>query len=174
MAALLAELIGEEYANVLETLQSEIDGDVTRLEEQQEAAIAGRIDIGTTEKQQLVKARRGQGIFKANVRLNEKACRVTGVSDPLHLRASHIKPWKDSSDAEKLDGCNGLLLAPHIDHLFDRGLISFTDEGNVLVSNKLDASVLLSWGIEIPFNVGVFNVRQAEFLNYHRAHIFKL
>jgi putative restriction endonuclease len=174
MAALLAELIGEEYTRVVGALQDETEGDVTYVEEQQEAAIAGRTDIGATEKQQLVKARRGQGVFKANVRLNEQACRVTGVSDPLHLRASHIKPWKDSNDAEKLDGCNGLLLAPHIDHLFDRGLMSFTNEGNVLVSGRLDPSVLLSWGIEMPLNVGTFNVRQVEFLNYHRSQVFKL
>jgi HNH endonuclease len=87
---------------------------------------------GDLEKIQLVKARRGQGLFKANVRLYESECRVTHVRSIKHLRASHIKPWKDSDDREKIDGANGLLLAPHVDHLFDRGFISFSGEGSLL------------------------------------------
>jgi hypothetical protein len=75
---------------------------------------------GDLEKIQLTKSRRGQGIFKANVRLIENHCRITGVSSIKHLRASHIKPWSVSDNDEKLDGYNGLLLSPHVDHLFDR------------------------------------------------------
>jgi predicted restriction endonuclease len=51
-----------------------------------------------------------------------------------HLRASHCKPWRDSSNEERLDGENGLLLRPNADHLFDRGFIGFEDNGDVLVS----------------------------------------
>ena len=65
---------------------------------------------GDLEKIQIVKARRGQGLFKANVRLLEEGCRVTGVTEIKHLRASHIKPWSQSDNKEKLDGSNGLLL----------------------------------------------------------------
>ncbi len=54
----------------------------------------------------------------------EQRCRITGVDRPEHLRASHSKPWRDSDNAERLDGENGLLLTPSIDHLFDRGFIS--------------------------------------------------
>ena len=92
---------------ILEGLADEI-GD-TASEDRLDGVIEGRTDIGSTTKEQLIRARRGQGIFRANVRLNEKFCRVTGVSNPNFLRASHIKPWKDSSDEEKLSGCNGLL-----------------------------------------------------------------
>ena len=77
---------------------------------------------GDLEKIQLTKSRRGQGIFKANVRLIENHCSITGVNNIKHLRASHIKPWAASDNDEKLDGFNGLLLSPHVDHLFDRGL----------------------------------------------------
>ena len=70
--------------------------------------------------------RRGGGrVFKSNVRLNENKCRVTGITDQRLLIASHIKPWAVSSDKEKLDGCNGLLLSPR---LFERGLISFGND----------------------------------------------
>jgi len=67
-------------------------------------------------REQLVGARRGQGVFRSNVLLREGACRVTGVDEPRHLKARHIKPWRHASDAERLDGANGLLLSPHIDH----------------------------------------------------------
>ena len=85
-----------------------------------------------------------------------------------HLRASHIKPWKNSDDREKLDGANGLLLAPHVDHLFDRGFISFSGQGRLLVSPKLDVSVLERWAIVLPQSVGEFKTKQREYLEYHQ------
>jgi putative restriction endonuclease len=172
MAEVLIELIGTEFTHALKELKGEVStADVE--EEKQEDAIKGRTDIGATTKIQLVKSRRGQGVFKANVRLNEKSCRITGVTDPLHLRASHIKPWKDSTDEEKLNGCNGLLLSPHIDHLFDRGLISFTAEGDLLVSPTLDRAILAQWGLSEAMNVGPFNIEQSLFLDYHLHSVFK-
>ena len=77
--------------------------------------------IPETVRQQLAQARVGQGLFRSNVLHIEKVCRVTGVSDPNFLIASHIKPWKVSDNAERLDGSNGLMLAPHIDRLFEKG-----------------------------------------------------
>ena len=172
MADVLVELIGTEFSSALNGLQGDSQ-DIEDIDDQQEEAIRGRTDIGDTTKKQLVKSRRGQGIFKANVRLNEKRCRVTGVTDLKHLRASHIKPWKDSTDEEKLNGCNGLLLAPHIDHLFDRGLISFSDDGNLLISPKLDRAILAKWGVSETVNVGSFDAKQSVFLEYHRHSVFK-
>ena len=172
MADVLAELIGSEYPLVMKELQDEVD-ELSIDESQQEIAIKGRTDIGDTTKEQLVKSRRGQGVFKANVRLNEKGCRVTGVTDPFHLRASHIKPWKDSTDEEKLNGCNGLLLAPHVDHLFDKGLITFSTQGDLIISPKLDHELLAKWGIPTVANVGGFNPGQAVFLEYHRDMVFQ-
>jgi putative restriction endonuclease len=138
-----------------------------------EREVFARTDIGPTQKQTLVNARRGQGLFRERVIQYERKCRVTGVDFVDHLRASHIKPWKDSTDQEKLDGNNGLLLAPHIDHLFDQGYISFTDEGDVLVSQKCSAIVLAAWGISRSINVGSFRETQRPFLAYHREHCFK-
>src|SRR3546814_20491762 len=79
-------------------------------------------------------ARRGQGLFKQNVQRIEAFCRVPKVDRIEHLRASHCKPWRDASNVERLDGDNGLLLPPDVDHLFDRGFISFADNGTVLLS----------------------------------------
>jgi hypothetical protein len=172
MADVLIELLGDEFRRALQTLGDEVD-EAGAVADQQEEAIRGRTDIGATSRTQLIKSRRGQGIFKANVRLNENACRVTGINDPLHLRASHIKPWKDSSDDEKLNGCNGLLLSPHIDHLFDRGFISFSADGSLLISSHLDQKVLEQWGVSAETNVGKFNTEQAKFLEYHATLIFR-
>lgn len=102
-----------------------------------------------------------------------KKCRITGLKDRGHLRASHIKPWRACNDAEKLDGNNGLLLSPHIDHLFDRGYISFTDEGYIIVADSLDHRVLRIWNISIPCNVGSFRPEQRTYSAYHRREVFR-
>lgn len=81
-----------------------------------------------TQREVLVQARIGQGRFKADVtRLWGKGetCALTGIALPELLIASHIKPWCDSDNAERLDPANGLLLAVHVDKLFDRHLLSF-------------------------------------------------
>jgi predicted restriction endonuclease len=131
-----------------------------------------RTDIGPTQKTQMISSRRGQGVFKAQVRQIERACRITKVTNPRHLIASHIKPWKKSNDAEKISGYNGLLLSPHIDHLFDKGFISFEDNGNLILSSQLDNSILGKWRIDKNVNVGSFRNEQQQFLEYHRDVIF--
>lgn len=138
-----------------------------------EVSIIQRVNIGPLEKENLVKSRRGQGIFKTNVKMIESECRVTKLKDKDFLIASHIKPWKDSNDSEKIDGNNGLLLSPHIDKLFDSGLISFEDDGNLLVSSKLNVEVLKIWGINQKLNAGKFSPEQIVFLKYHRENRFK-
>jgi putative restriction endonuclease len=167
LAAELIKLLGAGYTKALAELWGQVELDDDR-ENKLEDALKGRTDIGATTKAQLIQARRGQGIFKANVRLNEHRCRVTGIKDPRHLRASHIKGWSKCNDEEKLNGCNGLLLAPHVDHLFDNGFISFSDNGDLLVSPKLNSSVLTAWGIRTPLNAGTFNEEQSSFLAFHR------
>jgi len=169
MADVLIALIGKEYATISDRADDLQDQAVCKVLEE---GIVGRTDITATMKEQLVKSRRGQGLFKINVGRNEKACRVTGVTDPRQLRASHIKPWKDSSDMEKLNGCNGFMLAPHVDHLFGRGFISFADNGDLVISPTLDRSILQRWGIPEALNVGSVHA-QAAFLAYHRAYVLK-
>jgi putative restriction endonuclease len=130
--------------------------------------------IDETEKTALILARRGQGIFKQRVRRVETWCRVTRVDRIEHLRASHCKPWRDSTDAERLDGENGLLLTPSIDHLFDRGFISFGGEGTLLVSPVADRPSLERMGVPIGerVNVGSFSSGQRKFLEFHRERVF--
>jgi HNH endonuclease len=137
-----------------------------------ERTIQAQQGVPETGKQQLIMARRGQGLYRSRLESIERSCRVTGVSQRNYLRASHLKPWRDSTDEEKLDGNNGLLLSPHIDHLLDRGLISFTDSGEILISPQLDLSVLRLWELNIERNVGPFNPEQQRYLAFHREHVF--
>jgi putative restriction endonuclease len=130
--------------------------------------------IAETEKAALIKARRGQGLFKQNVMRIEGVCRITKVDNPAYLIGSHIKPWRDSNNAERLDGENGLLLTPSIDHLFDRGFISFDGNGDVLVSPRADWLSLRRMGVPVDekCNVGTFSRQQRSFLEFHRDAVF--
>ena len=130
--------------------------------------------IPETEKQQLVLSRRGQGKFRENVSRIETHCRVTRVNRPEHLIASHCKPWRDSDNAERLDGENGLLLTPSIDHLFDRGFISFENDGELLVSRVAHEVSLRKMGVPVGerFNAGAFSEGQRRYLEFHRESVF--
>ena len=110
------------------------DADVEVWEHHIEETIDANADIAETDRESLIIARRGQGLFKERVMRIENRCRITGVNNLTHLRASHCKPWRDSTNDERLNGENGLLLTPSIDHLFDRGFISFEDSGDLIVS----------------------------------------
>nr|WP_295865635.1 HNH endonuclease [uncultured Chitinophaga sp.] len=145
----------------------------TSLEERAQERDIERAPIPTTQKQQLIMARVGQGDFRLNVQKIESKCRITGLTDKRLLIASHIKPWKDSSNKERLDGHNGLLLSPHIDKLFDKGWISFSDQGKLLVSKEKIQPILSTWSIDINMLVGTFTDQQKMYLEYHRTNIFK-
>lgn len=170
MAELLISLIGDEAEQVSNHLQQRFMGEDA--EESKVAAILTDTTISETEKKQLVKSRRGQGLFRSRLEKIETACRVTGTGNRNHLVASHIKPWAISNNQERLDGNNGFLLAPHIDHLFDKGFISFENNGEIIISQQMSSNILSDWGINCA-KVGDFNSEQKKYLNYHRNHVFK-
>jgi len=74
---------------------------------------------------------------------------VAHVSEPRHLKASHIKPWRDATDAERPDGANGLLLSPHIDHLFDEGYLTFSSSQELVIVPEVRDKLLDAWGIDV-------------------------
>jgi len=162
----LLDLIGLEGTTLLEAIGTDEDQIIR-------GSVKGSRPVTITQKQQLIQSRRGQGAFRRNVFLVEKACRVTGVADLRLLRASHIKPWSVSNNDERLDGNNGFLLAPHIDHLFDRGFISFSDFGEILISKDIEIEALEKWGVVEGMDVGKFNERQSIYLHFHRNYIFR-
>ncbi len=94
--------------------------------------------IDETTRQTLIDARIGQGNFRKNVMMRwEGACAFSGCTTQEALRASHIRPWRDCNNKERLDPDNGLMLTANLDALFDRYLISFDDNGKILISSRL-------------------------------------
>ena len=181
LATVLMGLIGKEAsmlsARSVETLlerpmQIE-NADLEIWEHHIEINIESDSQIPDTEREALIVARRGQGLFKERVMEIETRCRITGVTNPIHLRASHCKPWRDSDNQERLNGENGLLLTPTIDHLFDRGFISFEDSGVLIVSPVAHVPSLNRMGVETNgiVNVGAFTEGQKQFLDYHRESV---
>ena len=142
-------------------------------EEHEMSRVRGDLEIPETERQAVVLARRGQGLFKQRVMELESACRITGVNREEHLRASHCKPWRDATNEERLDGENGLLLTPNADHLFDRGFIGFEDNGDVLISPVAHQESLARMGLTTSrrINVGSFSKGQRRYLEFHRENV---
>ena len=171
LAAALRKLVGAEIDALVEEITQRAGSQFP--DEIAEEALLQRTDIPPATKVELVKARRGQGIYRANLESVETACRLTGLLDRRHLRAIHIKPWRNASNAEKLDGCNGLLLSPHLEHLFCRGYISFADSGELLVSRDLNPALLDKWGLHLPQFVVAFRPEQCRYLDYHRVEVFE-
>lgn len=185
MASALFTLIGKEATSVadigheirkIERDSPAPEGDIEEWERRAEDAIAADAAIRETERTALVQARRGQGLFRENVRAIERACRITQVERMEHLVASHVQPWRDSSNEQRLDGENGLLLTPTVDHLFDKGFISFEDSGQLIVSPVADQRSLKRMGIDTErrVNVGAFSEGQRRYLDFHRENVLRM
>lgn len=178
-AGALIDLIGVEARDLVRGHRVAQENEISpaiglaQWEEHQLNVVRNDPEIPETEREQVVLARRGQGLFKSRVMQLERACRITGVTREEHLRASHCKPWRDANNNERLDGENGLLLTPNADHLFDRGFISFEGNGNVLISPVADADSLQRLGLNTnrTINVGTFSEGQQKFLEHHRESV---
>jgi hypothetical protein len=185
LTAALFRFIGPEATSVKDTaaalnglapLVLQPEATLQEWEHRVEQMINDTPTLQETEKQSLIQARRGQGIFRANVQRIERQCRITKVNRPEHLIASHCKPWRDSTNVERLDGENGLLLTPSIDHLFDKGFVSFEGNGRLIISPVAHRPSLIKMGIEVDHdvNVGAFSEGQRSFLEYHQENVFRM
>ena len=148
--------------------------------------IKADLQLEDTVRDSVIKARRGQGRFRANVEAIERSCRLTGITNPSLLIASHIKPWRLCDTAqERLDGMNGLLLTPDADLLFDRGFISFENDGEVMVSPRMDRLDLQRLGFEAlawerlgfgearpAARTGGLAEKQLGYMGFHRSEVF--
>ncbi len=131
------------------------------------------LDLSSTERDAIVKARIGQGQFRNHLIDYWSACAVTGCTESKLLRASHIKPWSESTIAERLNLYNGLLLSPTLDACFDAGFVSFDDIGNIIVSGKLSEGDLKALGIYRDMKLAKIETGHKKYLAYHRKNIFK-
>ncbi len=129
--------------------------------------------LDATTREALIDARLGQGKFRQDlIKRFGGACAVTGCSFLPLLRASHIKPWRECTNAERLDPDNGLLLTANLDALFDRGLISFSEKGTLISSKKLPREVLAHLGPleKLPLSL---SPERSRYLADHRARLLK-
>jgi len=132
--------------------------------------IRSKKEVDKTEQDNLIKCRLGQGTFRKDLITYWKGCSVTKFSQIDILIASHIKPWKDSSDKERLDSFNGLLLIPTIDKLFDKGYISFENSGQIIISKKLENYKILGVHNKMSINI---SSKHKKYLKYHREQVFQ-
>ena len=184
LAAALFRLIGSEANQVRDTAEkvsaAERDNpaperDIEEWERRVETQISTDTSITDTDRDALIRSRRGQGLFRTRVRIIERECRITKVRRAEHLIASHIQPWRDSSHEQRLDGENGLLLTPTIDHLFDKGFISFENDGRLIISPVADVPSLGKMGVERSHivSVGTFSEGQRRYLDFHRDNVLR-
>lgn len=144
-----------------------------------EAAVSGQLSqlpagLGGTEVERMVRQRVGQQKFReAMLDYWGGACAVTGVALPEVLRASHAKPWAEcSTDAERLDVFNGFLLVANLDALFDRFLVSFDDQGKMIVSSRLTASDMTRLGLPPGLSLRWLSDQHRHYLEWHREKLF--
>lgn len=129
--------------------------------------------LSDTERKALVKARVGQGRFRSDLETAwGSSCAVTAISVGSLLRASHIKPWRQSDNRERLDAHNGLLLVATLDAAFDAGLISFADDGEMLFSSELGSVPEDTLGIAFGAKLRMApSAAQQAYLHYHRERL---
>ena len=147
--------------DLLEQLKAELDED--------------SLDLSATESPTVVRQRIGQQRYrKALEQLWDGKCAVTGVSEPCLLRASHAKPWAEcETGKERLSEYNGFLLNVALDALFDKFLISFADDGSILLAPSLKPEELAAVGITPELRIHGIRSEHLSFLSYHRAQFFK-
>jgi hypothetical protein len=137
-----------------------------------EARLAG---IPETERTREVRQRIGQDVFRdALMDLWQGRCAVTGIPFPPELlRASHAKPWAVATDSERLDPFNGLLLATHLDAMFDSGLIGFGEGGHVVCSSQLDPVVRTHFDITKNSRLRSIAPGHIPYLVWHREFVLR-
>ena len=126
-----------------------------------------------TEKEAIVKSRIGQGKFRKLLIEKWGACSVTNLSNLSLLKASHIKPWRACDNVERLDPNNGLLLHPSLDHLFDIGLITFDERGNIVISSLLSKVDLETLNVSSDMSLTHLSQQTKGYLKYHKTYVFQ-
>jgi len=131
------------------------------------------MNLSQTEREAVVKARLGQGRYREDlIDLWEGRCAVTEVKNEAVLRASHIKPWRECSNGERLDRFNGLLLIPNLDVLFDQHLISFEKDGSIRISHRLSEEEQVKLGISSRLRLRKLPSHTEKYLRPHREWFY--
>lgn len=130
------------------------------------------LDLIGDERETLIKSRVGHFKFKELLRLENKCCPICGLKSSSLLIASHIKPWSKSNSKEKVDINNGFLFCPNHDYLFDKGLISFSDEGDLLISSLIPQEDKRILGLKENIKLNL-SEKKKKYIEWHRENIYK-
>lgn len=156
-----------------EAIEKYLGEDTEILEDLEELYITHR-ELSKTQRKAEVQNRIGQGIFRNDlIKYWQGMCAITGCKITKVLRASHIKPWRDSSNTERLDLYNGLLLIPNLDSAFDMGYISFDSDGKIICSGSITENDMNKLGIHSEMRLRKIENNHIKYFKYHRQHIFK-
>ena len=136
----------------------------------EEAAVYGNIIYpNVTERKGLVTSRVGQGAYRKRIIHRwEYECAVTKFNKLDVLIASHIVPWADATHEERLDVHNGILLSPTYDALFDKHLISFENNGKIILSDKIDTNAYEKIGVTGKEKIKKLSVYNTTYLERHQ------
>jgi hypothetical protein len=102
----------------------------------------------------------------------QSRCAVTGIALVGILVASHIKPWSECTQDERLDKENGILLAPQLDALFDRHLISFDGAGRILIHSSIGRRDRERLGVTDEMRLRHVSKGMKRYLSGHRKRFF--
>jgi putative restriction endonuclease len=138
------------------------------------AEIQSEYGIPETEREAIIKSRIGQGLYRNRSIELWKTCSVTGFTKEKVLIASHIKPWKLSSNEERINPYNSLLLVPTLDKLFDNGYIGFDNSGRIMLSSKVGQQDWDRIGITTKLFLREVPTETKHFLDYHAEYIYDL
>jgi hypothetical protein len=169
----LFELPSQDVTS-LEINSNEIVMEVTREERELITQLENSNDYSQTEKNQIVKARIGQGIFRRSLIEDCPFCPITLIDDINLLIASHIKPWRSSNNIERLNSKNGLLLTPTYDKLFDNGYISFREDKTLIISPQISANNITRLALTSNMEIPNLPIEGREiYFEFHRNEILK-
>lgn len=138
----------------------------------EETRIKEDITLKETERSALIKSRIGQGEFRRSLVNYWQGCALSNSNMINILVASHIKPWRVSDNAERLDVFNGLLLLPNYDKLFDLGYITFLPSGKIVISSLLSKEEYHYLSLDKSLQLSCIDDKHQPYLKYHRDNCF--
>ena len=129
--------------------------------------------IFETEAEAKTKIRIGRKKFRENLMpLWEHKCTLCGIELPALLRASYSKPWKDSTDVERVDPYNGILLCRNHDALYEKGFIAFDGQGRLHISSQVPVENYEQYGIRTKMRIARKEENKPYF-KWHKRHLFR-
>ncbi|MCZ2122489.1 MAG: HNH endonuclease [Anaerolineales bacterium] len=162
----LAEALPQVFENIGKEKKLTILQEIEKLKHSYET-------LQKTTRESIIQSRIGQGQFRISLISYWQGCSVSSCIQFEILKASHIKPWRLSTNDERLDVFNGLLLLPNLDACFDSGFISFEDNGNIIISNRLSNTSLLQLNINPKVKLIRVEEKHKDYLRFHREKVFR-